>query len=98
MCGTTSSISSSRSTLDLLRKSLAKTKFKVVDAGDKVKAKTEAFTATTVTFGKNAEDFEPADNAFDMETQAGQGAVGSFLFIAQRMMLGCFSGQEAMGV
>ena len=86
------------SSMDLLRKSRVESEFDVVNGGDKVEAQTEAFTAATVTFCEDTKHFKPTDDALDMETKTSQGAVGAFFLGRQRMMLGCFSRQEAVGV
>jgi hypothetical protein len=77
--------------VDLLRKSRVESEFNVVNAGDKVEAQTETFTAATVAFCKDTKHFEPADNAFDVETKTSKRAVGVFFLVRQRMMLGCFN-------
>ena len=84
--------------MDLLRKSRVETELNVVDAGDKVEAETEAFATTPITLGEDAPYLEPAYDVLNVKPETGQGAVGTFFFIAQRMMLAGFGGQEAVGV
>ena len=84
--------------MDLLRKSRVETKLNVVDASDKVEAETEAFATTPVTFCEDAKNLELADDTLDVKPEAGQGALSTFFFIAQRMMLAGFRRQEAVGV
>ena len=72
--------------MDLLRKSRVKSEFDVVNASDEVKPETEAFPATPITLCEDSPYFEPTDDALDVETKTGQGAVGLLFLVAQRVL------------
>ncbi len=69
-----------------------------MNTGDKVETQAKAFTTATITFCEDTEDFKPANDTLNIETEAGKSVVGLLFFVGQRMVLGRFSGQEAVGV
>lgn len=66
--------------------------------GDEVEAEAEAFTATAVTLRKDAENFEATDDLLDPQPEAGQVAVGLFVLVGERVMLGSFDRQAGVRV
>ena len=85
-------------TLNLLRKSSTEAKLNVMNTGDEVEAQVEAFTATAVTLTEDAEDLKTTDDLLDPQTEAGQGAVGLFVLVGERVTLAGFGRQTGMGV
>lgn len=69
-----------------------------MNCGDEVEAEAEAFTATTVTLRKDTKNLEATDDLLNPQPEAGQGAVGLFVLVGKRVMLGSFDRQAGVRV
>ncbi len=84
--------------MDLLRKSQAKTEFKIIDTSDKVETKTKASPAATVTFAEDSEDLELGVDMLNAQAQFSQGAVVLLLVRFKFPAFAPFMGQLAVAM
>lgn len=75
--------------VDLLQKS-GKSKFKVINSGDKVETQRKSLSSISISFTQNTENFQLTKNMFNQNSLTSQSAVALFLSLSQRMKLRFF--------
>lgn len=75
--------------LDLLQKS-GKSKFKVINSGDKVETQRKSLSSISISFTQNTKNFQLTKNMFNQNSLTSQSAVALFLSLSQRMKLRFF--------